>query len=302
MAGIAVVHLVRKRNGLAPFERFLRSYREHPSGAAHELAFLFKGFKGEGDTREYDGLVADLPHSREFIPDVGFDLHAYFGAAQRLKHDYLCFLNSYSRILGDEWLAKLHRCVVQEGVGLVGASGSWQSMAGGYAAHQNAGRSLGKSRSLPARIIKGLLDRRPGMLQRRVGFALLKLSGALRPGRNFPPFPNYHIRTNAFMGARATLLRIQLGPMRFKFSAYKFESGIDSMTNQVLRLGLRVLVVGRDGKGYPPQLWHASNTFWQSRQENLLVADNQTEAYLASDPVWAAALSSYAWGGLARPA
>jgi hypothetical protein len=85
-----------------------------------------------------------------------------------------------------------------------------------------------------------------------------------------------------------------------KFSAYKFESGIEGMTNQVLRLGLRVLVVGRDGQGYPPELWHASNTYWQSRQENLLVADNQTDVYLTSDPAWAAELSFHAWGEFAR--
>jgi hypothetical protein len=138
------------------------------------------------------------------------------------------------------------------------------------------------------------------MLKRRAWSLMLRLAGALKPGRNFPPFPNPHIRTNAFMGARATLLRLRLGPMRTKFSAYKFESGIDSMTNQMLRLGLRVLVVGRDGEGYPPERWPASNTFWQSRQENLLVGDNQTEAFLASDPIWAAKLSFSAWGELAR--
>jgi hypothetical protein len=62
-----------------------------------------------------------------------------------------------------------------------------------------------------------------------------------------------------------------------KLSAYKFESGKESLTNQVRNLGLRVLVVGRDGQAYDPEHWHRSNTFWQSREENLLVADNQTE-------------------------
>ena len=44
-----------------------------------------------------------------------------------------------------------------------------------------------------------------------------------------------------------------------------------------------------------------SNTFWQSNQENLLVADNQTETYRAADPAGRAELSHYAWGELARP-
>ena len=300
MSGIAVVHLVRKQNGILSFDQFLRSYREHPAGVAHELVILFKGFRGAGDTLEHDRLIGDLPHRREFIPDTGFDLHAYFGAAQRLDYGYFCFLNSYSRILDAGWLAKLYRWVVQKDVGLTGASGSWQSVAGGYATQQRPGHLHGKAPSQISQVVAALRDRRPGMLQRRAWSLLLRLAGALKPGRNFPPFPNHHIRTNAFMGARPTLLRLRLGPMRTKFSAYKFESGIDSMTNQVLRLGLRVLVVGRDGEGYPPERWHASNTFWQSSQENLLVADNQTDAYLASDPLWAAKLSYSAWGELAR--
>jgi len=87
-----------------------------------------------------------------------------------------------------------------------------------------------------------------------------------------------------------------------KLSAYRLESGNDSVTNQVLRLGLRVLVVGRDGEAYEPARWHLSNTFWQSREENLLVADNQTEAYLLSDSARRSELSEYAWGHFARPA
>ena len=103
------------------------------------------------------------------------------------------------------------------------------------------------------------------------------------------------------MVARRTLDRVHIGPLRWKLSAYKFESGNDSLTNQVRRLGAKALVVGRDGQGYPPERWHLSNTFWQARQENLLVADNETEAYIAADPADRAVLSGYAWGGSAAP-
>ena len=89
--------------------------------------------------------------------------------------------------------------------------------------------------------------------------------------------------------------------MRTKISAYKFESGKESLTNQVRGLGLQVLVVGRDGEGYEPERWPLSNTFWQSREENLLVADNQTELYLSSDKETRAELAQYAWGSFARP-
>ena len=282
------------------FERFLRSYREHPAGVAHQLVILFKGL-GAGEVDDHERLLADLPHRREFIPDTGFDLNAYFDAARRLDYEYFCFLNSYSRILGGDWLAKLHRAVTREGVGLVAASGSWQSVAGGYAGQGGPGGAEQPPGQL-AKVKDALLDRRPGMLRQRARALALRLTGALKPGRNFAPFPNYHIRTNAFMGARSTLLRIRVGTMRTKFSAHKFESGIGGLTNQVLRLGQGVLVVGRDGQAYEPQRWPASRTFWQGRQENLLVADNQTDAYLSADARTAAKLSFSAWGRLSRTA
>ena len=59
---------------------------------------------------------------------------------------------------------------------------------------------------------------------------------------------------------------------------------------------------GRDGQAYDPEHWHRSNTFWQSQEENLLVADNQTELYLSAGPEKRAELAQYAWGEHARPA
>ena len=301
MVSVAVVHLVRKRNGVRPFEQFLTSYLTHPAGIAHDLVVLFKGFRGESDTRDYDLLLQDVPHGRLFVPDRGFDLNAYRTAVERLDYDYFCFLNSYSRILDDGWLAKLYRWIRQKDVGLVGATGSWQSIAGGYTAQQQRMSALPPVARLRARLALVLRDREPAALARRANQWILRAAGIWRPVRDFPAFPNYHVRTNAFMGARATLRQLQLGPIRMKFSAYRIESGNDSITNQVLKQGLRVLVVGKDGEAYAPERWHLSNTFWQSREENLLVSDNQTDAYLAADPARRAELAQYAWGGLARP-
>lgn len=302
MGSIAVVHLVRRKNGLAPFQRFLASYRAHAAGVAHDLVILFKGFSDECSTHEYDELLGSTPHGKLFVPDEGFDVNAYFLAVTHLDHEYFCFLNSYSQILGDDWLKKLYRWTRQDGVGLVGATGSCQSIAGQYPAHQRQAEVLPTAARWRARLALGLRDRSIASLARRALLLGLRLTGVWRPAREFPPFPNYHIRTNAFMGARKTLREVRLEPIRTKLSAWRFESGTSSLTNQVLRLGLRVLVVGRDGNGYEPERWHLSNTFWQSREENLLVSDNQTEAYLAADPAAKAQLALYAWGSLARPA
>jgi hypothetical protein len=136
----------------------------------------------------------------------------------------------------------------------------------------------------------------------RAGDWLLGEMGLWDPARYFPPFPNYHVRTNAFMAARETLARVRIGTVFFKLSAFMFESGYDSLTNQILRLGLRPLIVGRDGQAYEKERWHLARTFRQGCQENLLVADNQTDDYADADAARRAELSKFAWGDHARPA
>jgi hypothetical protein len=298
---IAVVHLVRRKNGIAPLERFLASYMQRPAGQPHELVMVFKGFPRGIGLADYERLLSTVPHRRLFVPDRGLDLNAYFTAVEQLDFTYFCFLNSYSRILAPDWLTKLYRWISVDGVGLVGATGSCQRIGDRNAVQRQRMRALPPAQRFEALTRRVLAKWRQGLLLRHAAFRLLRMVGIWRPARDFPPFPNYHLRTNAFMAARQTLRRIRVGAISTKLSAYKFESGNDSLTNQVLHLGLRVLVVGRDGEGYEPERWHLSNTFRQSRQENLLVTDNQTDDYEAADPVLRSELSRDSWGDWARP-
>jgi len=294
MSSIALVHLVRKNNAPRLLKQFIASYRQHSAGIEHELVILFKGFPANRDIPyPYTEILRDIPHRRLFVSDNGFDINAYFTAVRMLDHVYFCFLNSHSKITDDNWLAKLSHWIMQDGVGLVGATGSYLSIASGHV----------DRRSLP--FIRRILASAADVIENpkhSLMYWTLEKSGVWRPGEQFPHFPNYHLRTNAFMASLTTLKGIRTWPMRIKFSAYKFESGNDSLTRQVLSQGARVLVVGRDGAGYAPEDWHRSNTFWQSRQENLLVTDNQTGYYENEDPVARAKRSRLAWGHFARPA
>lgn len=259
MPGIAVVHLVRRQNGLAPLQRFLDSYRRHAAGVEHELIVLYKGFGNEVPA-DYAQALAGISHQRMMLPDRGFDLQPYFAAVSGFAHEYFCFLNSFSRILAPDWLAKLRAPLASRTVGLVGATGSCESLA---------------ALPVPKRWVTQ---------------------------RFFPPFPNHHVRTNAFMAAREVLERVTLRPMLFKFFALACESGKEGLTAQLGRLGLEALVVDRRGAVFAMDQWHLSNTFRQSLQEELLVSDNQTDAYASADAALRARLSRLAWGERARPA
>ncbi len=270
MTTIAVVHLVRARNGIEPLKRFLESYAARRAGRPHELLLVFKGFGGGGPGPAYRDLLAGVPHRALGVADRGFDIQAYLAAARAFPHEYFCFLNSFSVLLADDWLRHLHEIASRPGVGLAGATGSWESP---YSAH--------------------LQNRDPNVLWLRSAMHRLR-AACLR--RHFDPFPNPHVRTNAFLIRRDVLRAVRARRIVTKAGAHRFESGRDGLTRQVHAMKLDALVVGSDGRGYASAEWPRSRTFRAGRQENLLVADNQTNAYLAADPASRDALARRAWG------
>jgi len=277
MSKLSVVHLVRRVNGLEPFQRFLLSYLEHPAGVEHDLVILFKGFDDPATTKPYEELLRNINYKKLSVPDSGFDLVPYFIAAERLDADYLCFLNSFSVIIDRDWLLKLFKQISQPGIGIVGATGSWGSiMTGGVSGKKNL--------PLWEKILRPMVR------------WLKKLYFSL----NFEPFPNCHIRSNAFMMASANMKRIRRGWVVSKMDTYKLESGKNSITKQLERMGLRALIVGKDGVGYEKQQWNLSKTFWWPDQPNLLVSDNQTRKYESETEEEKEKLELFAWGRTAR--
>lgn len=268
MALMCAVHLVRKSNGLQPFRAFLQSYERRPAGMEHDLLILFKGF-ADGDISDYAGLLQRHPHQSMLVPDSGFDIGPYFRAVTQFDHRYFVFLNSFSQLLCDGWMTKLYRHARQPGVGAAGASGSWESLSAEAA---RAGRA-GWIRRL-----------RTGLKQARAR-------------KQFPDFPNYHLRTNAFMSSRETLRMLRLPTLHTKEDAHGFESGVGGLTWQLLAMNKRVLVVGCDGEAYEKEQWPASRTFRSGRQKNLLVADNQTRLFEQADSETRRRLAALAWGG-----
>ncbi len=274
MSDIGVVHLVRNSNGLEPIKKFLQSYAEYRSGIEHELVIIYKGFPGKETTAVYESLLKDFPHRTILVEDYGFDIQAYFAAAKTFSHYYYCFLNSFSTLLDHDWLLKLYSQVTKKNVGLVGATGSYESHLSDFIEEHK--------RSIKSPLA---IDNR-----------LFLLKETMKYRYYFNPFPNYHIRTNGFIISRDILRRIRLGTVLSKMDAYRFEGGKKSLTKQVLQMRFNVLVVGKNGVGYEKEDWFRSGTFRQGTQENLLIADNQTNAYMSADFGHKRKLSHNAWG------
>ena len=280
MRNICVVHLVRARNGIAPLQRFLESYARNHGGIEHDLLLVFKGFRNKELPSAYQQLLEAYPHEAMFVKDRGYDIGPYFEAANTHNYGYFCFLNSFSLFLDEQWLRKMHDHIAREGVGLVGATGS----------HQSVYTDLLNSRKIQSRV----LWRR---IAGTIGLPIL----TMKCRRDFYPYPNVHIRTNAFMIAGNLMQKIRIGHIIRKWDAYRFESGKSSLTQQILKMNLRALVVGKNGRAYEKEEWVNSFTFWQGDQGNLLVADNQTNAYITSDLETKWKYARYAWADRANP-
>jgi hypothetical protein len=285
---IGVVHLVRAQNGVEPFRCFLESYRQNDGGIEHDLIVVLKGFDEAQSNKEYLKLLKDFKHTYIEVPDIGYDITAYFAAFRHYakQYRYFCFLNSFSVLQDKNWLQQFHEYISQSNVGLVGATGSWQS-------------HIYKKMSWFKVFIKVGIDHfqlyKDKIYWKRVVLGIVGSWNHVLFLVNCKPFPNFHIRTNAFMISAKLLQQIHLPTIKNKIDAYKFESGRNGLTTQVLMLKKKVLVVGKDGKGYEMQLWNESKTFWQSEQENLLVADNQTRDYQFGSIERRRYLSCMAW-------
>ncbi len=105
MKDLALVYLNHSNAGQESFDRFMYAYRHHAAGVDHDLIVVPKTSK-----------------------DCGVDLHTYHLTVREHKNPWFCFLNSYSEPLSNNWLAKLFTMSQVAGVGIVGATGSFENL------------------------------------------------------------------------------------------------------------------------------------------------------------------------------
>ena len=94
---------------------------------------------------------------------------------------------------------------------------------------------------------------------------------------------------------RDTMLKIRRGMLLTKIQSHMLESGKYSITKQIEWMGLRPIVVDKNGEGYEKNKWGISNTFWQGTQANLLISDNQTRTYDVKDSDWKHKREIFTW-------
>lgn len=323
---LAVVYLARFAEGPEPVGNFIRSYQQHAAGVAHDCFVIRKGFpdsKTAQDKLLRPSFAADIS-----IPDDGFDITAYAAAAAQLSHKYVVFLNTFSEIAAENWLLKLRSAMVNSTVGIAGATGSYESLNSSMK-RVNKGWWLFKSQ-VPASsgLLAPLLRAAKKWLPKRLVYLVASrvhshfAESASKPDydvtlndkfeafwdretrfggmfgflNGISPFPNPHIRTNAFIIERGVFLEMVPGSIKTKNDSYLFESGPEGLTQQILGRGQKAVVVGRDGQSYDVDQWKNSDTFRNGSQNNLLVKDNQTRDFEHMNTNARRALTEMTWG------
>lgn len=265
--GTAVLYLLRRGTDANAFERFISSYTTHDPGRPSRLVVVAKGFDGI-EPREIAGpgaVVDEVVH----VNDTGFDLYAYRSALERVDARFVCLLNSFSRVQVDGWLDLLCRHLAETNVGIVGATGSLESMTSAIAG------------CIPAHSPTD---------------AIVRTWHAAEAWRRFPRFPNPHVRTTGFVIVSELLRELDIPAPSTKGEAHALESGRHGVTRQLMRRGLEILVAGRDGRAYEWPHWFGSRTFRSGGQANLIISDNRTDDYATGTPATQAHLRRLAWG------
>jgi len=258
MKEIAVIYLLRESNNINLIKKFLNSYIKYDAGIEHTLVLILKGFKNNSLDTNSANLLKNFNYLPIYIDDTGFDLDAYFNTANKFNYDYYIFFNSYSEILSENWLLKYYNICSKEHVGIVGATGSYESPTRNWREEYFIKKNI-----YSFTIIKWLK-----LFKHLIYLKFL-----------YPEFPNPHIRTNAFMICSKNLKMIKYNFKLNRDQALQLESGKNSITNQLIKLKLLPLIIDKNGKSYNIVNWKESATFRWSNQENLLISDNRTNMF-----------------------
>ena len=126
----AVCYLVRGMDDRwkDALHKFLASYKRFPPGMAHNLYVIFKGFPNEDELSFAKAAFETVEYTQISSADDQFDIGAYREAALKITERKICFLNGNSELLSERWLSKLAANLALPGVGIVGATGSYESL------------------------------------------------------------------------------------------------------------------------------------------------------------------------------
>lgn len=245
---ILVCYLFTKFDKIKQLTDFINNYKKYSSGLNHELLICFKLIEKEKVFYLCEYLK-DIKYV-EFI-DISKDNDFDFGSYKRVSEHYLnydiLFLNSHSYPNCNDWLIKLAKHKNDNNI--IGTSGSFESMTDSI--------KLKKFYKFFSYFFK-----------------------KLRFKRNFPSYPNPHLRTSSFfINGKSFNEFIKYKKINNKYDSWKIESGINNLTSFFKQKKFDIYVVNSDGNKFNEKDWHLSQTYNYLDQSKSIISDKHTRKY-----------------------
>lgn len=231
-------------------KNFKNNYLKFDAGLDHDLVICFKLL----ESKQVQNIVKELTDIKFHNFEDSFNKNDFdFGSYKRVSEKYIdrdiFFLNSHSYPLCNNWLKLI--MFHKDDNNLIGTSASYES------------------------ILESI------KIKKKYKFFSYLLN-IFKFKKNFPSFPNPHIRTSSFLIKSNIFLDfIYNKKINSKFDAWKIESGNDSLTNFFKKKGLSVYIVNSEGKKFIEKDWMSSETYCYSRQLKSIISDKHTRKYHA---------------------
>ena len=265
-----VVYLACKPLGIEYLKNFVKNYKYFDSGYDHDLIVCFKQF---GNYKELDPWKKEISLKFiEFYDDniqMDYDIGSYLRIAKNYPKRKILFLGTYTVPNKKNWLKIFVNHYSKKTI--IGSSGSWASLASQFLNLEYSQYTIFQQ------IRWGL-------------FHLLKVK----------LFPNPHIRTTGFFINSDDLLEVKVNKEKLvkKIETNYFESGRNSLSNQLLKKGFRLIIVNSDNKSFDINEWNKSKTFCLNNQEKLIFLDNKTNQFLRASKNIKEKMTQSHWGNI----
>lgn len=265
-----VVYLACKPLGIEYLKDFVKNYKYFDSGYNHDLIVCFKQFE---NYKELDPWKKEISLKFiEFYDDnsqMDYDIGSYLRIAKSYPKRKILFLGTYTVPNKKNWLKIFLNHYSEKTI--IGSSGSWASLASQFLNLEYSQYTIFQQ------IRWGL-------------FHLLKVK----------LFPNPHIRTTGFFINSDDLLEVKVNKEKLvkKIETNYFESGRNSLSNQLLRKGFRLIIVNSDNKSFDINEWNKSKTFCLDNQEKLIFLDNKTNQFLKASNKIKKKMTQSHWGNI----
>lgn len=253
MKSIPVVcYLFTCFDNIDSLRNFKKYYLKYKAGLDHELVICFKLL----DSIQIQNVINELTdikfyNFKDSSNKNDFDFGSYKRVSEKFLNRDIFFLNSHSYPSCNNWLKLIMHH--KENDNLIGTSASYES----------------------------ILDSIKLKKKYKIFSYLLNL---YRFKKNFPNFPNPHIRTSSFLIKSNIFLEfMNKKKINNKFDAWKIESGNDSLTNFFKKKGLNIYIVNSEGEKFTEKYWKLSETFNYLNQKKTIISDYHTRKYLSSD-------------------